>query len=223
MVIALFLLSLLLVFFSEEGFSTSSFPRWCSPSAAAALVGEFSECFNNTGDDDEEEDEDEEDEQISSTAYRFFVEEDATILERSIIIIILWSLFFSFYDIWGKKEQRVGVLVSRFGLSLLSRTSQALLPKSLTIPQTEQERKREKRGERRYGRNRQVKRLLEWALFFFTTLLQTNFYSCDDGERVKETQRSFERRRQTGGVFISEEEEMRCVVERDSPSAFFLR
>ena len=40
---------------------------------------------------------------------------------------------------------------------------------------------------------------------------------CDDGESVKETERSFERRRQTGGVFMSEEEEeIRCVwVERD--------
>ena len=33
---------------------------------------------------------------------------------------------------------------------------------------------------------------------------------------MKETERSFERRRQTGGVFMSEEEEIRCVwVERD--------
>ena len=39
---------------------------------------------------------------------------------------------------------------------------------------------------------------------------------CDDGESVKETERSFERRGQTGGVFMSEEEEIRCVrVERD--------
>ena len=70
--------------------------------------------------------------------------------------------------------------------------------------------------------NRQVKRDDEWALFFFTTLLHTNnIYSCEDGESVKETERSFERRRQTGGVFMSEEEEIRCVrVERDSPSSF---
>ena len=40
---------------------------------------------------------------------------------------------------------------------------------------------------------------------------------CDDGESVKETERSFERRGLTGGVFMSEEEEeIRCVwVERD--------
>jgi len=127
MVIALFLLSLLLVFFSEEGFSTSSFPRWCSPSAAAALVGEFSECFNNTGDDDDEEDEDEEDEQISSTAYRFFVEEDATILERSIIIIIS-ALSFSRSMISGERKNKELVfwslvLVSLFFLGLLKRSS----------------------------------------------------------------------------------------------------
>ena len=145
MVIALFLLSLLLVFFSGEGFSTSSFPRCCSPSAALALVGEFCQCFNNTGDDDDEEDEDEEDEQISSTAYRFFFEEDATILERSIIISIC-SLFFSLYDVWGKKEQRVGVLVSRFGLSR-SRTSRA--PPQILEPYHRQDRRERERKEAR--------------------------------------------------------------------------
>ena len=81
---------------------------------------------------------------------------------------------------------------------------------------------RERKEEIRGLINRQVKRDDEWALFFFTTLLHTNnIYSCEDGESVKETERSFERRRQTGGVFMSEEEEIRCVrVERDSPSSF---
>ena len=72
------------------------------------------------------------------------------------------------------------------------------------------------------------KRPHDWALFFFTN----NFYSCDDGESVKETERSFERRRHIGGAFMSQEEEMRCVwVERDDEKrtkndhdeAFFLR
>ena len=90
---------------------------------------------------------------------------------------------------------------------------------------------REKRGERgdvdeigSWGK----KRPHDWALFFFTN----NFYSCDDGESVKATERSFERRRHTGGAFMSQEEEMRCVwVERDDEKrtkndhdeAFFLR
>ena len=65
-----------------------------------------------------------------------------------------------------------------------------------------------------------------------TCFCTQHFYSCDDGESVKETERSFERRRQTGGVFMSEEEEIRCVwVERDDEKrtkndhdeAFFLR
>ena len=135
-----------------------------------------------------------------------------------------------------------GVLVSRFGLSL-GRTSRS---PPLLEAETDGERK-EKRGEKKtpsevlderekrrergdvdeigsWGK----KRPHDWALFFFTN----NFYSCDDGESVKATERSFERRRHIGGAFMSQEEEMRCVwVERDDEKrtkndhdeAFFLR
>ena len=69
---------------------------------------------------------------------------------------------------------------------------------------------------------------------FFLQFTTQTFTPCDDdGESAKETERSFERRRQTGGVFMSEEEEeMRRVwVERDDEKrtkndhdeAFFLR